>query len=163
MAPYEARRCTSCWRSVCARARVCVWIEEGNDYRKYRGWPAKYLASIFGKIAWQKPLVWYFLVRIDTHTGFGGFGIDDTFPNIIRHRLYFFVLSFCHTYVNPSCFFGLRTHTEEEKHSSGLGGKLEYRYSSRFRQIERFVKHTIIRVVKPLIHDTYGLTVASIG
>ena len=52
------------------------------------------------------------------------------------------------------CLFGRgkqRTHTHtqmimEEKYiinSSGLGGKLEYRYSYRFRQIERFAKHTI--------------------
>ena len=34
-------------------------------------------------------------------------------------------------------------HRLQFANSSGLGGKLEYRYSYRFRQIERFVKHTI--------------------
>ena len=76
--------------------------------RKYRvdetGRPNTGFASFFGKIVSQKTFWFGTSLSIDTHTGFGGFGMDDSFPNITSQTFIFCVFA-----KNPGCFFGLRT------------------------------------------------------
>ena len=73
---------------------------------------------------------------------------------ILRHRLSFFVFlpktRGLFLYISHTDDYGGK---EVPSILPVLGGKLEYRYSYRFlRQMERFVKHTIKGVVKPVIH-----------
>ena len=116
----------------------------------------------------QKTSVWYFLEYRYSCTGFGGFGIDDTFPNID-----FNFLCFCHkpeSYSISSDFgptlyrlhYILTWRKSIINYFFRFGGKLEYRYSYRgFGKLSDLL-NTQLTVVKPVIHDTYILTVVYI-
>ena len=95
-------------------------------------------------------------MSIDTRTGFGGFGIDDTFPNITSQtsiRLIVHLPGTRNTFVKV---YKERDHTHLVSSTLPVWGE-----NSSIDTLTGFGKlsdllNTQLTVVKPVIHDTYG-------